>query len=196
MAPVLSGGVAPDPPSAADSPGWFRPLNRAAAVGAVDVAGCDGGGLDAAAALSFAVRSASGCMNLAGSDFDALALPGLELAERTVAFTSPTAGTTCELELNEVPGAAVAMFGMAISNAEAIGRARRTEFRRRKRRPFPELRGVPSKVIHPPVMPARHWPVLPPRSPAHDRAVPPVVNSKRCRASKLVGVTSKRQNAR
>src|SRR5207245_11203072 len=113
MAPVLAGGVAPDPPSAADSPGWFRPLNRAAAVGAVDVAGCDGGGLDAAAALSFAVRSASGCMNMAGSDFDALALPGLEIAERTVVFTSPTTDFKSVLEQNEDPVVAVSMIGMS-----------------------------------------------------------------------------------
>ena len=61
--------------------------------------------------------------------------------------------------------------------ATRIGRARRTESGRRLRRPFPELRGVPSNVIHPPVMPARTLAGAAPRSPAHDRAVPSVVKS-------------------
>src|SRR5712692_8197459 len=119
MAPVLSGGVAPEPSSAAASPGWFRPLKSAAAAGAVDVAGCDGAVGGAAAALTLAVRSSSGCMNLAGSGDVDLPLPICGLAVRTLACTCPTAGTTFGPGPTEATGAAVAVVGMARSSAAA-----------------------------------------------------------------------------
>src|SRR6267378_4412952 len=184
IAPVLSGGVAPDPPSAADSPGWLRPLKRAAAGAAVGAAGWVGAGRAPLAALSFAACNSRGCMNLVGSAGEALALARCEPATSKVAFTCPTAGTF-EPELNETSGAALVVVGLASrSGATRIGRARRTEAGRRRRRPFVEPRGVPSKVIHPPVMPARTLAGAAPRSPAHDRAAPPVVNRPTGRGAK------------
>src|SRR5712691_10027201 len=126
-------------------------------------------------------------MNLAGRGGEVLPLPFCGLVVRTLACTCPTACNSLEPEADETPGAAVTVVGMASRiAAAAIGRARRTEAGRRRRRPIAEPRGLPSKVIHPPAMPALHWPLPPPRSPAHDRAVHPDVNSKRLMASKLV----------
>src|SRR5712692_1756921 len=115
-------------------------------------------------------------MNLAGRGGEVLPLPFCGLVVRTLACTCPTACNSLEPEADETPGAAVTV----------VGRARSTEAGRRRRRLMAEPRGLPSKVIHPPAMPALHWPLPPPRSPAHDRAASPDVNSKRLMASKLV----------
>jgi hypothetical protein len=130
-------------------------------------------------------------MNLVGRGGDDLPRPWCGLAARAVALICPTAGSSLEVGADEATGAAVAVFGMASSSAAAASvRARRTEAVRRRRRPFPEPRGLPSKVTHPPALPALDFPQLLPGSPAHDRAAHPDVNSKRLMASKLVEAPS------
>src|SRR5260370_9884446 len=161
MAPVESGGVGWFPSSAADTPGLFSPLNSEAAAGVLvdGVAAVDAG--DAAAAWSFAFRSAAGFMvrRGCGSALDDLwAWAGISSA----AWTWPTGATTppeARETVATLEGAAPAMTGArkVTPKTTTTDASRRIAIVRRTRPPPGEMICTEPRR-RPPIMAYRYCP--------------------------------------